>query len=333
MRRDDGAPGGDGGACPERAGRPEDRPLRVHRRLRPADAGGVLLPPFSTARTGCGRSFRKGCGGWRGRGFWTRDGSRTAGWGRTSERDGTGPRDRTGPHDRIPACARSATSTRRWRWWAGGRRGMAAALAAAECGLRVCLFERRGRLGGHLDWRVREFEGEPLWRRGEGLTARLPPAGSQAAENVKVFTSSPVTGVWGENLLTGFHCRHRRRPLPRVPLGVPREGGGGCGRMHGAAARLQSQRPSRGSCRSARPGGSPARMRSCRGKAAVFSVGDDLSLGGCSRSGESGRHRSGRRRCAGAGKAGCGARSGAGRSRNPAAPRLGGPHGRSAGST
>ena len=81
----------------------------------------------------------------------------------------------------------------------GGVAGMSAALAAAESGLRVCLLERRPRLGGHLAWRMREFEGQPLHRRAEALAARL-----RATGNVKVFTSSPVTGVWGENLVTGF---------------------------------------------------------------------------------------------------------------------------------
>lgn len=81
----------------------------------------------------------------------------------------------------------------------GGAAGMSAALAAAESGLRVCLFERRPWLGGHLAWRVRDFEGEPLHRRAEALAARM-----RATGNVKVFTSSPVTGVWGENLVTGF---------------------------------------------------------------------------------------------------------------------------------
>lgn len=80
-----------------------------------------------------------------------------------------------------------------------GAAGMAAALAAAEGGLRVCLFERRPWLGGHLAWRVREYEGEPLYRRGDALATRL-----RAAGNVRVFANSPVTGVWGENLVTGF---------------------------------------------------------------------------------------------------------------------------------
>ncbi|MCY4574108.1 MAG: 2Fe-2S iron-sulfur cluster-binding protein, partial [Gemmatimonadetes bacterium] len=81
----------------------------------------------------------------------------------------------------------------------GGPAGVSAALAAAESGLRVCLFERRAWLGGHLAWRVRDFEGEPLYRRAAALAARV-----RATENVKVFTNSPVTGVWGENLVTGF---------------------------------------------------------------------------------------------------------------------------------
>ena len=86
----------------------------------------------------------------------------------------------------------------------GGASGMSAALAAAESGLRVCLFERRGWLGGHLDWRTREVDGAVLHRRGEALAARLLEVQSRSPEIVKVFTSSPVTGVWGENLVTGF---------------------------------------------------------------------------------------------------------------------------------
>ena len=91
----------------------------------------------------------------------------------------------------------------------GGPAGMAAALAAAESALRVCLFERRGWLGGHLAWRVRECGGEPLYQRAERLAARLPAGKTALPTNaapgiVKVFTNSPVTGVWGENLVTGF---------------------------------------------------------------------------------------------------------------------------------
>ena len=81
----------------------------------------------------------------------------------------------------------------------GGTAGMEAALGAAERGLRVCVFERRPWMGGHHAWRVREFEGKPLWQRASELEARV-----RATENIRVLTRSPVTGVWGENLVTGF---------------------------------------------------------------------------------------------------------------------------------
>ena len=154
----------------------------------------------------------------------------------------------------------------------GGASGMAAALAAAESGLRVCLFERRPWLGGHLAWRVRDFEGEPLHRRAGALVARL-----RAAENVKVLTSSPVTGVWGENLVTGFtigtgddpfrECHWECRAKTVVvasgcmerPLVFNHNDRPGVMQV-GAAWRL-------------------ARTYAVRpGRVAVFSVGDDLSL-------------------------------------------------------
>ena len=154
----------------------------------------------------------------------------------------------------------------------GGTAGLAAALAAAESGLRVCLFDRRPWLGGHLAWRVRKCRGEPLHLRGDAMAARVRAAGL-----VKVFTNSPVTGVWGENLVTGFtvgteddpfgechwECRARsvvvaagciERPLVFNHNDRP-------GVMQaGAAWRL-------------------ARTYAVKpGEAAVFSTGDDLSL-------------------------------------------------------
>ncbi len=81
----------------------------------------------------------------------------------------------------------------------GGMAGMEAALAASRRGTRVCLFERRPRLGGERGMRERDFQGKPLFGRSVrmALLVRVSP-------NVRVFTNSPVTGVWGENLVTGF---------------------------------------------------------------------------------------------------------------------------------
>jgi len=81
----------------------------------------------------------------------------------------------------------------------GGAAGMVAALAAAERLDRVCLFDARPWLGGHLDWRVREHEGGPLYARGRALAERV-----DAHPSIRVFRGAPVTGVWGEKLVTGF---------------------------------------------------------------------------------------------------------------------------------
>ena len=154
----------------------------------------------------------------------------------------------------------------------GGAAGMSAALSAAESGLRVCLFERRPWLGGHLAWRVRDYEGEPLYRRAEALAARL-----RATGNVKVFTSSPVTGVWGENLVTGFtigtdddpfrECHWECRAKTVVVAS-------GC--MDRPLVFNHNDRPG---VMQAGTAWRLARTYAARpGWAAVFSVGDDLSL-------------------------------------------------------
>jgi sarcosine oxidase subunit alpha len=81
----------------------------------------------------------------------------------------------------------------------GGTAGMNAALAAAEQGLRVCLFEQRPWLGGRDDWRVAEYEGRALYQRARDLANTV-----QDTENIRVFTHAPVNGIWGDNLITGF---------------------------------------------------------------------------------------------------------------------------------
>ncbi|MDE2875798.1 MAG: 2Fe-2S iron-sulfur cluster-binding protein [Gemmatimonadota bacterium] len=154
----------------------------------------------------------------------------------------------------------------------GGAAGMSAALAAAESGLRVCLFERRPWLGGHLAWRVRDFEGEPLHHRAGALAARV-----RATGNVRVFTSSPVTGVWGDNLVTGFTIGARDDPFRECHWEC-RAGtvvvASGC--MDRPLVFNHNDRPG---VMQAGTAWRLARMYAVRpGGAAVFSVGDDMSL-------------------------------------------------------
>ncbi|MDE2877640.1 2Fe-2S iron-sulfur cluster-binding protein [Candidatus Palauibacter soopunensis] len=79
----------------------------------------------------------------------------------------------------------------------GGPAGLSAALEAGRRGLRVCLFERRPWLGGHLDWRVRD--GRPLADDVSALVTQV-----EGTDSIRVVRHAPVTGIWGENLLTGF---------------------------------------------------------------------------------------------------------------------------------
>lgn len=154
----------------------------------------------------------------------------------------------------------------------GGPAGLSAALAAAEAGGRVVLLEARPRLGGHLDWRVREHEGRPLHERVAELERRV-----RDRENIRVFTRAPVSGLWGDNLITGFQaggegdpfveryyeCRAkavvvatgcRERPLVFEHNDRPGVMGAGCAWR---LARTYGVLP---------------------GERAVFSVGDDLGL-------------------------------------------------------
>ena len=80
----------------------------------------------------------------------------------------------------------------------GGAAGMSAALAAAETGLRVVLFEARPDLGGSHNWRARDFvPRQALFLRATQLSDAV-----NASENIRVFTSAAVTGLWGDNQVT-----------------------------------------------------------------------------------------------------------------------------------
>ena len=65
---------------------------------------------------------------------------------------------------------------------------------AAEQGLRVILFEGRAVLGGFYDWRVRAYEDRPLFERASDLVAKV-----EASDNIRVFTSTFVMNVNGDN--------------------------------------------------------------------------------------------------------------------------------------
>ncbi len=148
----------------------------------------------------------------------------------------------------------------------GGPSGLSAALAAAQTGIRVCLFEKRPWLGGHLAWRTRKAQ------HAETLAKKV-----QATDNIRVFTRSPVTGVWGENLLTGFttgtdddpfHERHWECRAKTVVIAA------GC--MDRPLVFNHNDRPGvmqpTTAWRLATTYGVPP------GRTAVFSLGDDLSL-------------------------------------------------------
>lgn len=82
----------------------------------------------------------------------------------------------------------------------GGPAGMSAALAAADHGLRVVLFEARPWLGGFYDWRTREYaHGQPLFERAAELTDKVNAHG-----NIRVFTRTFVNNLAGDNLVTAF---------------------------------------------------------------------------------------------------------------------------------
>ena len=141
----------------------------------------------------------------------------------------------------------------------GGVAGMAAALAAAGGGLRVCLFER-GASGAS-----------------EASGTSVASAASAPPPNVKVFTNSPVTGVWGENLVTGFTVGREGDPFRECHWECRAKTvivAAGC--LERPLVFNHNDRPGVMQAGTARR---LARTYAVRpGNAAVFSVGDDLSL-------------------------------------------------------
>ena len=156
----------------------------------------------------------------------------------------------------------------------GGPAGLSAALEAGRLGLRVCLFERRPWLGGHLDWRVRE--GRPLADDVSALVEEV-----ERTASIRLFRHAPVTGIWGENLLTGFQLAGRGAPLD----GARGESHWECRARTIVIATGSIERPlvfehnDRPGVLQADTAIRLARTYGVRpGAAAAFSVGDDLGL-------------------------------------------------------
>lgn len=82
----------------------------------------------------------------------------------------------------------------------GGPAGMSAALQAANLGLRVIILEARPWLGGFFDYRrVESGQGQPLYSRARDLAARVKEHSA-----IRVFTQTPMLGIYTDNLVTAL---------------------------------------------------------------------------------------------------------------------------------
>lgn len=81
-----------------------------------------------------------------------------------------------------------------------GAAGMAAALAAAESGLRVILLEARPHLGGCFDYRVSSNDdGTPLYEKARELARQV-----EQTDKIRVFKHTAMVGAYNDNLITAF---------------------------------------------------------------------------------------------------------------------------------
>ena len=82
----------------------------------------------------------------------------------------------------------------------GGAAGMAAALSAAESGLRVVLLESRPHLGGCFDYRTGiTGDGTLLYKRARDLAGKV-----EKTTNIRVFEHTAMVGAYTNNLITAF---------------------------------------------------------------------------------------------------------------------------------
>ena len=114
----------------------------------------------------------------------------------------------------------------------GGPAGMAAALAAAEQGLRVILLESRPWLGGAFEYRAAaDRSGKPLFENARDLAQRV-----QSSAHIRVFTHSPVIGVYSDGQVTAFQHGGAGEKLRRTLHRNPGRQRGGGDRLHRTAA-------------------------------------------------------------------------------------------------
>ena len=155
----------------------------------------------------------------------------------------------------------------------GGPAGMSAAIAAADQGLRVVLFDARAWLGGFYDWRTREYApGQPLFDRAAELADKV-----MSHENIRVFTSTFVNNLAGDNLVTGFQVGDENDPFAQRYIEIrPNSTVVATGCTERPLIFENNERP--GVMQAA------CALRLARhyglipGSRAVFSVGDDLGL-------------------------------------------------------
>ncbi|MGD9215488.1 MAG: 2Fe-2S iron-sulfur cluster-binding protein [Desulfobacteraceae bacterium] len=90
-----------------------------------------------------------------------------------------------------------------------GAAGMAAALAAAESGLRVILLEARPHLGGCFDYRAStDGDGIPLYQKARQLARKV-----DQTDNIRVFRHTAMVGAYSNNLITAFQVGRQDDPF------------------------------------------------------------------------------------------------------------------------
>ena len=130
-----------------------------------------------------------------------------------------------------------------------GPAGLAAALAAAECGARVLLCDEQAELGGSLLAERRHDR----WQGG-AILARRNHCALSRRDNVTLLPRTTAFGYFPHNMLGACRARDRTsgrssvEPAARTSVAGARQGGRDRGRRDRAAAGLSRRTTGRGSC-------------------------------------------------------------------------------------